>query len=91
MKIEIYTKNYCPFCHRAKALLENKGVSFTEYDVTADSTKEAEMRSRSGGFTVPQIFVDDKLIGGHDDLYALEQRGELEALLQVTAVTGIAV
>lgn len=79
--IEIYTKDYCPFCHRAKALLDEKRVPFTEYDVTHDSALEQEMRDRSGGFTVPQIFINDALVGGSDDLLALEKTGRLDSLL----------
>lgn len=88
MNVEIYTKNYCPYCHRAKALLDQKGIAYREYDVTFDSGKEAEMRNRSGGFTVPQIFFDNELIGGHDDLYTLAHRGELDMLMNVSAATG---
>jgi glutaredoxin 3 len=79
--IEIYTKDYCSYCHRAKDLLRRKDVEFTEYDVTNDSLKEKEMRERSGRTTVPEIFVDDQLIGGCDDLFDLEATGELEATL----------
>ena len=91
MNIEIYTKNYCPYCHRAKALLDQKGVAYQEYDVTFDSSKEREMQARSGGFTVPQIFVDNELIGGHDDLYALEHRGELDMLMNISTTVGAAI
>ncbi|MEM6421800.1 MAG: glutaredoxin 3 [Pseudomonadota bacterium] len=80
-KVEIYTKDYCPFCHRAKALLAGKGVTFTDYDVTHDRAGFAEMVERSGGVTVPQVFVDGRLIGGSDDLAALEARGGLDPLL----------
>ncbi len=80
-KIEIYTKDYCPFCHRAKELLRVKGAEFTEYDVTNDALKEKEMRERSGNSTVPEIFVDDELLGGCDDLFNLEAAGKLEESL----------
>jgi len=80
-KIEIYIKDYCPFCHRAKDLLRVKGADFIEYDVTTDTIKEEEMRQRSGRTTVPEIFVDDQLVGGCDDLFDLEAAGELEARL----------
>jgi len=80
-KIEIYTKNYCYFCHRAKDLLQEKGARFTEYDVTNDVPREKEMRERSGRTTVPEIFVDDQLIGGCDDLLDLEAAGTLEETL----------
>lgn len=81
-KVEIYTKFTCGFCFRAKALLENKNVSFEETDITMDGKKREEMIQRSGGrMTVPQIFIDDRHIGGSDDLAALDQSGELDALL----------
>ncbi len=80
-KIEIYTKNYCPYCHRAKGLLQAQKVAFTEYDVTTDPTKEQEMRERSGRTSVPEIFADDRLIGGCDDLFALDAVGKLEETL----------
>jgi glutaredoxin 3 len=79
--VEIYTKNYCPYCRRAKELLELKGVKFTEYDVGNDPLKEAEMRRRSGRTTVPEIFADNELLGGCDDIFALEERGELDGRL----------
>ncbi|AKM09971.1 glutaredoxin 3 [Croceicoccus naphthovorans] len=81
-KIEIYTQFGCPYCHRAIALLKNKGVEFTEYDTTMDRAKRAEMVERKpGARTVPQIFIDDKAIGGSDDLAALDRAGELDPLL----------
>jgi glutaredoxin 3 len=79
--IEIYTKDYCPYCHRAKELLIQKGHIFVEYDVTNDTSKEQEMRQRSGRSTVPEIFVDGELIGGCDDLFALEKSGRLDERL----------
>jgi glutaredoxin 3 len=81
-KVEIYTKMYCGYCHRAKRLLESKGVQFTEYDVTMDAGRRDEMRERKpDARTVPQIFVDGRAIGGSDDLAALEREGKLDALL----------
>ena len=80
-KIEIYTKDYCPFCHRAKELLQVKHAEFIEYDVTTDALKEKEMRERSGRSSVPEIFVDDELLGGCDDLFDLEATGKLEETL----------
>lgn len=80
-KIEIYTKSYCPHCQRAKELLRRKGASFVEYDVTEDPLKEQEMRERSGRKTVPEIFIDDALVGGCDSLYALEEQGSLDRML----------
>ncbi len=81
-KVEIYTKFTCGFCFRAKALLEDKNVSFEETDITMGGSKREEMIQRSGGkMTVPQIFIDDRHIGGSDDLAALDRSGELDALL----------
>jgi glutaredoxin 3 len=81
-KIEIYTQPYCPYCSRAKALLESKGAEFKETDVSMDSAVKQAMIARAGGRrTVPQIFIDDRLIGGCDDLYALDARGGLDGLL----------
>ena len=80
-KVEIYTKSYCPFCRRAKELLQLKNVDFIEYDVTSDPAKEQEMRRRSGRSTVPEIFADGELLGGCDDLFDLEEKGELERRL----------
>ncbi|WP_305042943.1 glutaredoxin 3 [Geoalkalibacter sp.] len=79
--VEIYTKSYCPYCKRAKELLRIKGVSFVEYDVTDDPRKEQEMRGRSGRETVPEIFVDGRLVGGCSDLFDLDEKGELDELL----------
>jgi len=81
-KIEIYTKNYCPYCRLAKELLSGKDLSFIEYDVTGNQEMEEEMRRRSGRKTVPEIFIDDALIGGCDDLVALDQSGGLDSLLK---------
>jgi len=80
-KIEIYTKSYCPYCKRAKELLRIKGVDFVEYDVTTDPILEREMRLRSGRETVPEIFSDGVLLGGCDELFELDERGELDRLL----------
>jgi len=80
--IEIYTQWGCPYCARAKALLEAKGVAFTEYDVTMDTPKRREMEARQpGARTVPQIFIAGAGVGGCDDLYALDAAGRLDAML----------
>jgi len=85
-KIEIYTSPFCGYCHRAKALLAQKGAAFTEYDVMMDGAKRAEMMARSnGGRTVPQIFIDGRHIGGCDELYALDDEGGLDPLLAANA------
>lgn len=81
-KVEIYTKLYCGYCYRAKKLLEDKGVEFTEYDITLGGPKKAELAERKpNAFTVPQIFIDGQAIGGSDDLAALDRAGKLDALL----------
>jgi alkyl hydroperoxide reductase subunit F len=79
--IEIYTKDYCPFCFRAKALLDDLDVGYTDYEVTLTHDKEIEMNKRSGRFTVPQIFIDNQPIGGSDELYQLVENGEFFSLL----------
>jgi glutaredoxin 3 len=82
-KIEIYTKMFCPYCTRAKSLLASKGVDFEEYDISLGGPKRVEMLDRAnGGSTVPQIFIDDRHIGGSDDLDALDRAGRLDSLLQ---------
>jgi glutaredoxin 3 len=81
-KIIVYSGPNCPYCVRAKQLLQKKGAAFTDYDVKADSAKFDEMLQKSGGRkTIPQIFINDKHIGGSDELYALDAAGKLDALL----------
>jgi glutaredoxin 3 len=86
--VEIYTWSTCPFCHRAKKLLDRKGVTYTEYNIDDDETAREAMAARgtNGQRTVPQIFIDDRHIGGSDDLYRLEAQGELERLLNKVGV-----
>ncbi len=80
--IEIYSWKTCPYCIRAKALLDSKGVAYTDYDITGDEEARAKMVERTGGpRTVPQIFIDGKHIGGCDDIHALDAKGELDKLL----------
>ena len=80
--VEIYTSPLCGYCHAAKRLLTQKGVAFTEYDVSRDSDLRATMMQRSnGGRTVPQIFIGETHVGGCDDLYALDDAGKLDPLL----------
>lgn len=80
--ITIYTKSWCPYCQRAKALLTSKGVKFTEIEISEDTAARAAMIERANGrTTVPQIFIGDLHVGGSDDLQALEARGELDKLL----------
>lgn len=81
-KVEIYTKWGCPYCVRAKALLDSKGVAYEEYDVTMGGPKKSEMIERvPGAQTVPQILIAGQAVGGSDDLAALESAGKLDALL----------
>jgi glutaredoxin 3 len=81
-KVEIYTQWGCPYCVRAKALLDAKGVAYDEIDVTMDRAKRQEMKERApGASTVPQVFVDGQAVGGSDDLHALDAAGKLDALL----------
>jgi glutaredoxin 3 len=81
-KVEIYTKMFCGYCARAKRLLDDKGVDYTEYDITMGGEKRVEMMSRKpDARTVPQIFIDGQAIGGSDDLAALERAGKLDGLL----------
>jgi glutaredoxin 3 len=82
-RVEIYTKIFCSYCARAKRLLESKGVAFEEYDITMGGPKRAEMLQRAQGRTsVPQIFIDDRHVGGSDDLHELDRNGQLDELLQ---------
>ncbi|MBA3668052.1 MAG: glutaredoxin 3 [Sphingomonas sp.] len=81
-KVEIYTKSTCPFCLRAKRLLDMKKIEFEEHGVDFGGSTKAEMVQRSGGrTTVPQIFIDGRHVGGCDDLMALEYDGKLDELL----------
>ena len=81
-KIEVYTTSYCPYCTRAKSLLRSKGVAFEEIDVSRDPALREKMIELSGGRrTVPEIFINGKIIGGYDELRALEDEGGLDPLL----------
>jgi glutaredoxin 3 len=81
-KVEIYTKMMCPYCTRAKYLLESKGVAYQEIDVTMGGPKRQEMLGRANGrSTVPQIFIDGAHVGGSDDLAALDRGGRLDSML----------
>ncbi|MGR3722896.1 glutaredoxin 3 [Abyssibius alkaniclasticus] len=82
VKVEIYTSPICGYCHAAKRLLGQKGISYEEIDVVANPDKRAEMMARArGGRTVPQIFINGTHIGGCDELYALDSAGKLDPLL----------
>jgi glutaredoxin 3 len=81
-KVEIYTQPFCGYCSRAKTLLSDKGVAFEEIDVMLHPARRREMVARSDGrSTTPQIFIDDKAVGGSDELAALERDGRLDHLL----------
>lgn len=84
-KVEVYTWAYCPFCIRAKALLNQKDIEFTEYLIDGDEAARAQMAKRAHGRrSVPQIFINNHHVGGCDDLYELDFQGELDQLLQTT-------
>lgn len=79
--IVLYTKGYCPYCKAAKALLTEKGVVFTDIEISGDDALMAEMVKKSGRYTVPQIFIGDTHVGGSSDLAELEAAGGLDPLL----------
>ena len=80
--VTIYTTPYCPFCVRAKRLLTQKKVAYEEIDVSVDDDARERLAARTGQQTVPQIYIGEKHVGGSDELYELESKGELDALLQ---------
>ncbi|WP_068310517.1 glutaredoxin 3 [Polycladidibacter hongkongensis] len=83
--VVMYTRDMCGYCLRAKRLLEQKGVAYTEYNASDEPSYRAEMISKSGGAaTFPQVFIAGEHIGGCDDLYALERRGQLDAMLSLS-------
>lgn len=79
--VTIYSKIWCPFCQRAKALLTQVGAAFDEIDIEAQPERRAEMIERSGQRTVPQIWVGDTHVGGCDELFAFQREGKLDSLL----------
>ena len=82
-EVTIYTKPLCPYCADALDLLERKGVAINQIDISSQPDKRAEMIQRSGGrMTVPQIFVGERHLGGCDDIYAMDARGELDPVLK---------
>jgi glutaredoxin 3 len=80
-RVELYTTPSCPFCVRAKRLLDARGIPFDEVDVSANDELRADIVRRTGRRTVPQIFIDGRSIGGYDELSALDAKGELRALM----------
>ena len=82
-KVEIYTWSRCPFCTRAKGLLDSKGVEYTEYVIDGDEDARSKMSKRAnGGRSVPQVFINDEHVGGCDDIHALDRAGKLDPKLQ---------
>ncbi len=82
VNVEIYTWTTCPYCIRTKKLLDSKGVQYTEYNISGDDAARAKMVERTGGpKSVPQIFVNDVHYGGCDDIHALNDKGELDVIL----------
>lgn len=80
--VTIYTREYCGYCSRAKALLQSKGVEFVEHDATYSQELRAEMIAKANGrSTFPQIFINGEHVGGCDDLHALDREGKLDAML----------
>ena len=82
VEVELYTTVFCPYCTRARMLLERKGVGYTEIDIIEEPARRGEMIRRAGGRTsVPQIFINGEHIGGSDELVALDRAGELDGKL----------
>jgi len=81
-QVEMYASDWCGYCRRARALLEKKGVAFTEIDVDMIPGARAEMVARGGGDTVPQVFIGGQAVGGCDELQALDAAGRLDPLLK---------
>ncbi len=79
--VTIYSSDFCPFCHRAKALLSSKGIDYKELKVDGNPQLRAEMMQKAQQRTVPQIWIGEQHVGGCDDLYALERTGQLDGLL----------
>lgn len=81
-KIEVYTWDHCPYCQKVIELLNNKGVTYMRYRIDGDEEARNKMSQRANGRkTVPQVFIDEKHVGGCDDTFALEEKGELHKLL----------
>lgn len=80
--VKVYTKTYCPYCVKAKALLDTKGVTYTEVNIESDPDFAAKLFAQTGFKTVPQIFIGSECVGGYDALHDLEKTGKLDALLK---------
>ncbi len=87
-KVTMYTTPYCPYCVRAKRLLENKGAAFKDIDVSRQPQLRSEMMQKSGRQTVPQIWIGKQHVGGFDDLWALDRSGKLDKLLELEVAQG---
>ncbi|MBD2259072.1 glutaredoxin 3 [Pseudanabaena sp. FACHB-2040] len=86
-KVEIYTWSRCPFCIRAKGLLDRKGVDYTEHCIDGDEVARSEMSERANGRrSLPQVFINDQHVGGCDDLHDLEAAGRLDSMLAVSSI-----
>lgn len=81
-KVIVYSKDVCPYCVKAKNLLQRKGVAFEEIKITTDEQKHEMIKKANGRMTVPQIFIGDFHVGGCDDLHDLESEGKLDKILQ---------
>lgn len=81
-QVEMYISDWCPYCARARALLEAKGVAYTEIDVDAIAGARGQMTARGGGDTVPQVFIGGKPVGGCDELHELDAAGRLDPMLK---------
>jgi glutaredoxin 3 len=88
VEVVVYTTRWCPYCIRAKGLLNRKGISFNEVPVDGDRALREDMAGRAGRTSVPQIWIGDQHIGGCDELYALERAGRLGPMLQSEWVQG---
>lgn len=80
-KVTVYSKDYCPYCDRAKALLKSKGVAFEAIELQDDPRAFSELRAKTGLMTVPQIFIGETLIGGYTDMADLDREGKLDKML----------
>jgi glutaredoxin 3 len=88
-RVEMFTKFGCPYCARAKRLLDEKGVDYEEFEINSMEGKREEMLERAnGGTTVPQVFIDGRHVGGSDDLAELERNGQLDGMLQGEGAEG---
>ncbi len=81
-KVEIYTWRTCPYCVRAKGLLESEQVEYTEYEISGDRNKLKELKKQTGSGSVPQVFVDGKFMGGCDEITALHRNGEFDKVFK---------